>query len=101
MNALKSSGKLLKEILKWARIIIAVASAILAIMLLRVMGIKGLICFAAGMAAMTVLCIHPKTSFIIITLIDMVNGNRSLVDFMRGGKDNGKKEDEWVEVRRK
>jgi len=99
MKALKALRKLLKEILKWAKIIIALVSAILFVMLLRVMGIKGLICFAGGMAVMTILCIHPRTNFIILTLIDMVNGDRSLVDFMKGGKTN-EKETDWVEVKR-
>ena len=68
-------------------------------MLMRTMGIKGLICFISGMAVMTALTIHPKTSFIIITLVEMVQGDKSLIQFMKGEKKN-EKEEEWIEVER-
>jgi len=99
MKLLTNIKKAFSKAARYARITIAVASAILTIMLIRIMGLKGLACFIAGMAVMTVLCVHPKTSFMILTLIDMVNGDRSLMEFMRGGKKDEEK-NEWIEVKR-
>ena len=73
--------------LKLTKIIVMIGSVIFTIVLLRSMGLKGLLCFTSGMALMTVLIIHPRTTGMIMFLVNAVHGDKSLIEFMKEGKE--------------